>query len=140
MINKPDLHFWITNVSNLDIGVSDLNITIRANSCINLMDSKHHSYKLQQLIDSYTKGSLYKKRDKLFVRKIPPPQPSKPFVINNNSTIPSRSKSIIEYIENNYEELNVPSSEDSLRKSEEIFAAGNVDLVDSDLPTIIKKE
>ena len=65
-------NFWITNISNRNVSLSDLNLTIKAYSSINLMDSKHYNYSIEQINKSVLNGSIYNKRNKIFVRKVAP--------------------------------------------------------------------
>ena len=64
--------FWVSNVTDLNVCLSDLAITIPARKNVNLLNSKHYSYTLEQLEASAEKGSLCKKSDKLKVRKVAP--------------------------------------------------------------------
>jgi leucyl-tRNA synthetase len=57
--------FWITNVSNMNVSLSDLGITVPAGRSWNLLDSKHFKFTLEQLEKSNTSGSIFKKRDKI---------------------------------------------------------------------------
>jgi hypothetical protein len=101
------IDFWVTNISKSNVTLSDLNITIPARSSVNLLDEKHYYLTLDQLNNSYIKGSIFKKRDKIFLRKIPP------ITKENNNTkvrediIPDRTKSIFEIPKEQYEELNI---------------------------------
>lgn len=57
--------FWVINVSNKNVSLSDLNLTIPAHKYFNLLDKKRFLYTEEFLIRSAEKGSLYKKRDKI---------------------------------------------------------------------------
>ena len=112
--------FWITNISNRNVVVADLNLTINAWSSVNLLDAKHYSYSLIELQKSASNGSLSKKKDKLVVRKVPPPVINKTQInINYDEYIPCRGHSIHKINQEVYEELNV---------SDEEFAKENADL------------
>jgi hypothetical protein len=67
--------FWVTNISNCNVSLRDLGITIPSNKCVNLLNSKHYIFNINQLELSAASGSLYKKRDKLLVRQIAPEKP-----------------------------------------------------------------
>ena len=115
--------FWITNISKMNVSLADLNLTVKANSSIDLM-SKHHYYTKEQLINSAKTGSLFKKRDKIFIRKVAPDGNQYnmiPFVRDN--IIPSRARSVFEIKEEKFEELNV---------SDEIFASENAEIAEMD--------
>lgn len=121
-MSKEAKTFWITNISNKNVSLGDLNMTVKAFATINLLDSKHYHYKEEQLQKSALNGSIYNKRDKIFVRKIPPTieVAIMDFVETN---IPTRQRSTLEIKYEVYEELNV---------SDEEWAAENADIVDLD--------
>ena len=97
--------FWITNISNRNVSLSDLNITIKAKSSVNLLDSKHYSYKVEQLEKSLQSGSLYKKRDKLFKRVVPPIKFKTLIQMDTEAVNPSKPRSIFEIKEERIPEL-----------------------------------
>ncbi|MGI0058144.1 MAG: hypothetical protein ACREBJ_00110 [Nitrosotalea sp.] len=76
-------------------------------------------------------GSLFKKRDKILVRDLPPPDPEKnkiPFI--KNSLIPDRGHSIYKVEDTEYEELKV--TDEDQQKQDELFAQENADLAEID--------
>ncbi len=99
--------FWVTNISNKNVMLSDLYISIKANSSVNLL-SKHHYFTLEQLEKSHASGSLYKKRDKIVKRKVPPP-PEEPaqLQVDLHSVVPSKPRSIFEIEHKRYVELEI---------------------------------
>ena len=129
--------FWITNISNRNISLTDLNLTIRAFSSVNLMDNRHYNYTIDQLEKSVSNGSIFLKNRMLAVRK------NAPVIIENNISmsketfIPGRERSIFNIKEEQYEELRVESDQHA---EEEKFAAENADLAYMDtIPQIINK-
>jgi hypothetical protein len=112
--------FWITNTSNRDVSLGDLYLTVRAYKSVNLLDSKHYYYTWEQICRSLESGSLFKKRDKVVVRKQAPRVNKKTLLIDKNSIIPNREKSIFEIKQEKFEELEV---------TDEQFAAGEADLI-----------
>ena len=123
--------FWVTNMSPMNVTLADLALNIKAFSTVNLLDKRHYSYTLEQLVKSKESGSLFKKRDKISVRHIAPPDPEKnktPIVYG--SIIPDRTRSLFNINDEEYEELKV-SSEDK-KKDEEIYAQENADLAELD--------
>jgi hypothetical protein len=64
--------FWATNVSQLNVSLRDLGITIPSKKSVNLLNSKHYSFNKEQLELSATLGSLFAKRDKILVRQTAP--------------------------------------------------------------------
>jgi hypothetical protein len=128
MKNEP-LTFWLTNISNRNVSLADLNLTVKAYSTVNLLDKKHYQYTLEQLVKSAESGSLFKKRDKMVVRKIAPEILKANVPLSRETFIPSRERSLFVIKEENYEELNV---------SDEQFAQENADIVDLDSKPIKK--
>jgi hypothetical protein len=124
--------FWVTNISNRNVTLSDLALNIPAFRTVNLMDTRHYQYTPEQLHKSATSGSLFYKRNMIVVRKIAPEVHKDKKAINHQSAIPSRERSILEIKEEKYEELQV---------SNEDFALENADLADMDSkPVFSKKE
>jgi len=123
--------FWITNISNRNVSLTDLALTIKAFSSINLLNNKHYSYSLEQLQKSVTSGSLSKKRDKLVVRQLAPTIIKKNIAFDRESMIPTRERSLYSIKEEHYEELAV---------SDEDFAKENADTaqIDANKQVILK--
>jgi hypothetical protein len=115
--------FWLTNISNRNVSLTDLNLTVKAYSSVNLLDKRHYQYTPEQLIKSAESGSLFKKRNKLVVRKIAPEILKANVPLSRETFIPSRERSMLVIKEENYEELNV---------SDEQFAQENADIVELD--------
>lgn len=119
MSKVKENQFWVTNISDRNVSLRDLGITISSRKHVNLLDSRHYNFTLEQLELSALSGSLNAKKDKLLVRKTEPEKPIEPgiqiskmprFIAQNMI----RTKIAIEEIK--YEELSVSSS------SEEAFA------------------
>ena len=115
------MSFWLTNISNRNVSLSDLNLTVRAFSSVNLMDNRHYSYTQEELDKSVKSGSLFKKRNLLKVRGVAPEIIKMNVSILNEALIPSRERSLLSIKEEYYEELSV---------SDEEFANQNSDLID----------
>lgn len=128
MKNKD--YFWATNVSNMNVSLSDLNLTIKSFSSVNLLDNKHYSFSKEQLIKSAENGSLFKKRNKIFIRKYSPEINKENILFTNTSGVPSREKSIYIIKEEKYDELNLSDID---------FAFENAELAEIDSQPIIKK-
>ena len=108
MTKSNEKTFWITNISSRNVTLSDLYISVPAGTSLNLLDNKHYSFTTTQLIQSAENGSLFKKRDKIIVRKVPPaPTDRQAISIYREGAIPSRGASIYEIKQENYEELNI---------------------------------
>lgn len=111
---KNQTEFWVSNVSDRNVTLRDLAISIKARSHVNLMDSRHYSYELEQLEKSAESGSLHAKRHLLRVRKVPPPdsivpgiyKSKKPMFLANN---PLMSRLVLE--EPKYEEFQISETD-----------------------------
>lgn len=132
--------FWVTNKSNRNVTLADLALNIPAFRTVNLMDTRHYYYTLEQLKKSAESGSLFKKRDKMFVRMQIPEVPGGTYIdhkttndgmiLNRESHIPSRERSTLVIKEEKYEELNI---------SDEEYAIENADTAEMDQkPLLIK--
>lgn len=131
-MKTPAQSFWVTNTSNRNVSLADLNLTIKAMSSVNLLDSKHYQYTMEQLQKSAASGSIAAKRDKIVVRKNAPNIEKKPLVPFDRETfIPSRERSVYSIKEEHYEELTI---------SDDQYATENADLVEMDAPKSTKKE
>jgi len=129
-MKKEAVTFWVSNISNMNVSLADLNLTINAYSSVNLMDTKHYQYKIEQLKKSAESGSIFKKRDKIIVRKVPPEVLKTNIPLTRETFIPTRERSVLSIKEENYEELNV---------SDEEFAKENAETADADTKPMIQK-
>lgn len=110
--NKTE--FWISNISNRNVTLRDLAMSVKARSHVNLLDERHYSFTLDQLEKSAENGSLYNKRHLLKVRKSEPPKPIKketylsklPIFISKN---PLFSQLVLE--EPKFEELDISETD-----------------------------
>ncbi|KKN18076.1 hypothetical protein LCGC14_0959350 [marine sediment metagenome] len=59
------INWWITNVSDMNVCLADLGITVPAGRSWNLLDKKHFQFKVEDLERSRAIGSINKKRDKI---------------------------------------------------------------------------
>ena len=123
--------FWITNISNRNVSLADLNLTIKAYGSVNLLDGKHYSYNLKQLQDSVNFGSIHAKRDKIVVRNTAPQMVKMNIPLLAETYIPSRERSTYVIENKEYEELQM---------SDEDFAKENADIIELDsLKPVISK-
>ena len=130
-MKKSPLPFWVTNISNMNVTLTDLAINIPAYRTVNLMDTKHYQYNLDQLQKSATSGSIFKKRNKIIVRKTAPEIHKEEKPINRQSIIPSRERSVLEIKDEKYEELQITNEE---------FADENSELAEMDSKPIFSKK
>ena len=129
-MTKESPTFWLTNISSMNVSLSDLNLTVKAYSSINLLDTRHYQYTLEQLQKSAASGSIFKKRNKLVVRKIAPEILKANVPLMRETFIPTRERSTLSIKEEKYEELNV---------SDEEFAKENADTAELDNKPLIVK-
>jgi hypothetical protein len=127
--SPPQPFFWVTNQSSMNVTLADLAINIKSFTSINLMDKKHHQYTMEQLVDSATSGSLFKKRDKIAIRSTPPKIEEEKTPMQQEATIPSRERSIYVINQKEYDELKIDDKENQDKMDEE-YARENVELVD----------
>lgn len=137
MKKAPVPPFWVTNMSNRNVSLTDLNLTIKALSSVNLMDSKHYDYTREQLEKSVSSGSISLKSRMLVVRKMPPSIIETSVSMSKETFIPGRERSTLNIKEEQYEELRVESE---VRADEEKFALENAELAHMDtIPQIANK-
>jgi len=135
-MKKEQPTFWLSNFSNMNVSLADLNLTVKAYSTVNLLDKKHYKYTLEQLTKSVESGSIFKKRDKLIVRKIAPVELNADILVISSAFIPSRARSVLVVEDKVYEEVNIIEEQ---RLEDEKFAAENIDLIDVD-DKVVKKD
>ena len=98
--------FWVTNISKLNVTLSDLQLIVPAGRSWNLLDQKHFSYNLEQLEKSASTGSIFKKSDKIKVRNVPPAEQIKSGIyIAVNDFREAKLRSLVKIEEKRYEEL-----------------------------------
>lgn len=123
--------FWVTNISNRNVSLADLNLTIKAFSSVNLLDNRHYNYTLQQLEKSYNEGSIAAKRDKIIKRNIAPEVIKLDIPFIKETYIPTRERSTYVIQEEQYEELNL---------TDEKFAEENAEMAELDCQPLVIKE
>ncbi len=118
--------FWVSNISNMNVSLADLALSIPARKTVNLLDNRHYSFTKEQLVASAATGSLFKKQNKIKVRKVPPIIETRQILaIDYNAVVPSRRRSIVQIENIQYEELDLP---------DDIFAEQSADLTDDNYP------
>lgn len=122
-IRKKQPEFWLTNISNRNVSIADLNLTVKAFSSVNLLDHKHYSFNLEQLQASAATGSIARKKHCLAVRKVAPEIIAMNVPLSTETYIPTRERSVLEIHEEKYDELSV---------SDEEFANENAELAEFD--------
>ena len=135
-MKKENKSFWLTNISNRNVSLSDLNLTIKSMSSVNLLDSKHYKYTLEELQKSLNSGSVYSKRDKIFKRDFAPNSVQSKMSIVHESFIPSRERSVFVVKEEKYDELEISNQ----FVADEKFAEENIEIVELDNVPIKSKD
>ena len=98
--------FWITNISKRIVSLTDLALSVQPMTSVNLLDNRHYSFNKDQLIKSATSGSLFKKSDKIVVRKVAPEIKNKsPIPFQEDAIFPTKQRSLVEIEDIKYEEL-----------------------------------
>jgi hypothetical protein len=117
--------FWVSNISDMNVSLSDLGLTIPARKTVNLLDKRHYSFSQEELALSAVSGSIFKKKSKVVVRKVPPVFETRQLLeVDYNALAPSRRRSIVQIREERHEELEV---------SDDMFAEQMADLTDEKL-------
>jgi len=131
--------YWVTNICNRNVSLSDLNLTIKAFTSVNLLDFKHYSYTLDELEKSRKTGSIFKKRDKIKVREVAPEIIKMDMSYIRDAKIPTRQRSIYEINEKKYEELDFLEHQGNQFTEDERFAEENAELADLDTKLLVIK-
>ncbi len=120
--SKFDEQFWVSNISNMDVSLADLALSIPARKTVNLLDRRHYSFTMEQLKASHTNGSLFNKRGKIKKRVVPPVFETRQMVeVDFNVVVPSRRRSVVQIEHIQYDELDL---------SDDVFAEQAADFVD----------
>lgn len=99
--------FWIVNISKRGVMLADLALSIPPGRSINLLDSKHFHYTLEQLITSAESGSIFAKQNKIKIRNVAPQVAVKPGIYVVNEPRNTKPRSLVEIVEKHYEELDI---------------------------------
>jgi hypothetical protein len=121
---NDDRQFWVTNMSTRkDIRLADLCLTVRRGTSVNLLDKRHYSYTLDQLLASKESGSIFKKSNVIKVRDVPPVVLTKRLDIDKNRRVLTPIRNNVELETPYYEELDFEEETDA----EETYAAEEAD-------------
>lgn len=103
--------FWIKNISKMNVSLSDLQLVVPAGISWNLLDQKHFRYTPEQLEKSAKDGSIFKKSDRIKVRKVTPVEPVKPGIYMATDPLElqraSKFRSLVKIEEKRFEELEI---------------------------------
>lgn len=108
--------FLVMNISNRDVSLSDLNLTIKSKRTVNLLDSRHYNFTLEQLQLSAKSGSLFKKSA---ILKVIPNRIKKEKLLEvvKKTTFPDKHRSTVVV---NYYEYKDEDVDDDLKLAEHI--------------------
>lgn len=129
--NRPQ--FLVSNICKRNVCLSDLALTIPAYQTVDLLDSKHYHFTIEQLEKSAKDGSLYKKSNIIKVRTVPyePPISSGIHLVKNPQFIKQNLRSQVKIAEQTYEELEV---------TDEQYAEEAASIANADREPLIKPE
>jgi hypothetical protein len=130
MQKKPEETLWIANISDRNVSLSDLGITIKAYSNINLLDKKNYYFSMEEISNSIKNGSIHLKSDKIKVRKVAPNSVVKYVIPEAEGNFNKPLRSPLKVVEEEYEELNL---------SDEKFAEENADTAEKDRLPVLSK-
>lgn len=106
MTPVPRNQFWITNFSKKSVHLYDLGVDLAPGKSANLLDRRHYSISVNQIIESLRDGTLAKKKDQVAVRRVlPEAVESALSVAGDEAIIPTRRRSAVQVEEVRYEEL-----------------------------------
>lgn len=109
--NNNQKSFWVINVSDRNVSLTDLNITIPARSSVDLL-SNHYYFTEEQLNNSINSGSLFKKSDKIKKRLIAPVDPNKKSItMDKTNPLIKHTLSIYEIKQEKYDQLEISDEE-----------------------------
>ncbi|HUU87440.1 MAG TPA: hypothetical protein VMX17_06770 [Candidatus Glassbacteria bacterium] len=133
-------HCWVTNITKKDIGLSDLGVSIRSKTTLDILDCRHSYLTVEQVNKSIKYGSLGKRiKQKLLILRYSEPEPINPYrEVVSTVSFPNRKRSILTHEAPDFEELEF-SMEDDLKFAEETadsaaveFAAQQIKIEESD--------
>ena len=112
--------FWISNITDKSIVLSDINVRLNPRQSINLLYNPHYDLTLNQLLASEASGSLFQRNKEVVHRKFAPIyEPMMKQV--SSEPIPCRKRSTLILEEIKYDELDI---------SDDKFAEEAADLTD----------
>lgn len=115
-------------MSDKDVSLADLRLTIRAHQSRNLLDAKHYKYTYEQLLESAKSGSIFKKSSYIKVRDAKPQVPVKPGVyVAKGTRLQGTLRSNVQVIYPKFADLDSPEVDDKQKMIDEAFALEQAD-------------
>jgi hypothetical protein len=118
---KLEQTFWVTNITNLNVSLMDLGLTINARSSVNLLDRKHYYFTIEQLEQSAKSGSLFKKSNKIVIRKVAPKYEKSKIELLDHEIRPGFDRPANDIKEEKYEELTISDEKFAEESAEELI-------------------
>ena len=99
--------FWIVNISERNVCLSDLALTVPRRGSMNLLDENHFNYTYKELLKSMQSGSIFKKRHIIKIGKGPPVKIDDQKFEMSKRPIQIRKRSVIDVTETepDYDEM-----------------------------------
>lgn len=104
MTEEKKKEFWVANISDRNVTLTDLATSIPARKNRNLLATKS-PYTLEQLEASAKSGSIHAKSDKIKVRKFSPIEMPAAVILVEKEPRPGKLRSLVEIKEKRYAEL-----------------------------------
>jgi len=123
---KSKEELWVSNISNTDVSLSDLGITIQKYTTVDLFNFKKYPFLNKQLvIQSIQTGSISKRPNKLIIRLLPPEKKKiKNLPVSDKPLTGSLyQKNAVKVDKEVFEELDLP---------DEVYAEENADFAEFD--------
>ena len=102
--------FWVVNVTDKNVCLSDLAITIPARTSVNLLSPKSH-LTIDIIQSSAANGSLFKKQDKIKIRQAVPKPIPPPGIQHIKASRIGKNRSLVEVKPPRYIEIETPEEE-----------------------------
>ena len=126
-------HCWITNATNRKIVLGDLRFTLKPFQTIDILDDRHSNYTLEEIENSINKGSIGARLNKsIYVRKEAPIKKNNKKIEISKVSYPFKKRTIVEFDEPNYEELQINTSDEE-------FANDNADVAGNEKDNFLGK-
>jgi hypothetical protein len=102
--SSDETEFWVNNISDKDVMLSDLRVKIPARRGLNLL-SKHYSFTYEQLKESMHSGSIHKKSAYIKVGQGPPQQAEPVQKTLSKYPIITKKRSVVKIEEPKFDEF-----------------------------------
>lgn len=104
MSNFAKTEFWVCNITDQNVSLGDLRVTIPPRKGVNLLDSNHFSFTYEQLKQSAESGSIFRKQNKIKIGAGPPQENSEPEKTLSKFPIMRRKRTAVKIKEEVFED------------------------------------